>query len=149
MTYYRQIVLKIFSLRDNEKLFEPFLLLQKRRSNRQVKRKKYTEDLDIKITDDEEEEEVDVTGPIKTEPILPEPVQEPDGETLPSMQFFVVSWELEKFERFVLLLRITVGWLHLFLQENPSEEDAAIVDKVLSMRIVKKEVRASIFNGSP
>ena len=41
--------------------------------------------------DDEEEEEVDVTGPIKTEPILPEPVQEPDGETLPSMQFFVVS----------------------------------------------------------
>uniref|UniRef100_A0A8C4LU13 Chromodomain helicase DNA binding protein 8 n=1 Tax=Equus asinus asinus TaxID=83772 RepID=A0A8C4LU13_EQUAS len=87
--------------------------IQKRRSNRQVKRKKYTEDLDIKITDDEEEEEVDVTGPIKTEPILPEPVQEPDGETLPSMQFFV---------------------------ENPSEEDAAIVDKVLSMRIVKKEL---------
>lgn len=117
------------------------MLLQKRRSNRQVKRKKYTEDLDIKITDDEEEEEVDVTGPIKTEPIHPEPVQEPDGETLPSMQFFVVSWELKKFERFVLLLRITVGWLHLFLQENPSEEDAAIVDKVLSMRIVKKEVR--------
>lgn len=28
----------------------------------------------------------------------------------------------------------------LFLQENPSEEDAAIVDKVLSMRITKKEV---------
>jgi hypothetical protein len=26
------------------------------------------------------------------------------------------------------------------LQENPSEEDAAIVDKVLSMRVVKKEV---------
>uniref|UniRef100_F6T0B0 Chromodomain helicase DNA binding protein 8 n=1 Tax=Ornithorhynchus anatinus TaxID=9258 RepID=F6T0B0_ORNAN len=70
---------------------------QKRRSNRQVKRKKYTEDLDIKITDDEEEEEVDVTGPVKPEPILPEP-------------------------------------------ENPSEEDAAIVDKVLSVRLVKKEV---------
>lgn len=28
----------------------------------------------------------------------------------------------------------------LFLQENPSEEDAAIVDKVLSMRLTKKEV---------
>lgn len=26
-------------------------------------------------------------------------------------------------------------------KENPSEEDAAIVDKVLSMRVVKKEVR--------
>uniref|UniRef100_A0A8C0KRD9 Chromodomain helicase DNA binding protein 8 n=1 Tax=Canis lupus dingo TaxID=286419 RepID=A0A8C0KRD9_CANLU len=91
-----QIVLKVFSLRDLHSSL-PFLPLQKRRSNRQVKRKKYTEDLDIKITDDEEEEEVDVTGPIKTEPILPEP-------------------------------------------ENPSEEDAAIVDKVLSMRIVKKEL---------
>lgn len=42
----------------------------------------------------------------------------------------------------VLLLTISLfDWLHLFLQENPSEEDAAIVDKVLSMRIVKKEVR--------
>ncbi|XP_062993879.1 chromodomain-helicase-DNA-binding protein 8 isoform X5 [Elgaria multicarinata webbii] len=92
--------------------------VQKRRSNRQVKRKKYTEDLDIKITDDEEDEELDVTGPIKAEqppapePPAPEPI--PEGETLPSMQFFV---------------------------ENPSEEDAAIVDKVLSMRVVKKEVR--------
>ncbi|XP_062993883.1 chromodomain-helicase-DNA-binding protein 8 isoform X8 [Elgaria multicarinata webbii] len=91
--------------------------VQKRRSNRQVKRKKYTEDLDIKITDDEEDEELDVTGPIKAEqppapePPAPEPI--PEGETLPSMQFFV---------------------------ENPSEEDAAIVDKVLSMRVVKKEL---------
>uniref|UniRef100_A0A673Y650 Chromodomain helicase DNA binding protein 8 n=1 Tax=Salmo trutta TaxID=8032 RepID=A0A673Y650_SALTR len=58
---------------------------QKRRSNRQVKRKKYTEDLDIKITDDEDEPEEDV-------------------------------------------------------DENPNEEDAAIVDKVLSMRLTKKEV---------
>ncbi|XP_072833110.2 chromodomain-helicase-DNA-binding protein 8 isoform X1 [Pogona vitticeps] len=91
--------------------------VQKRRSNRQVKRKKYTEDLDIKITDDEEDEELDVTGPVKTEqppapePPAPEPI--PEGETLPSLQFFV---------------------------ENPSEEDAAIVDKVLSMRVVKKEL---------
>uniref|UniRef100_A0A8C9TCA0 Chromodomain helicase DNA binding protein 8 n=1 Tax=Scleropages formosus TaxID=113540 RepID=A0A8C9TCA0_SCLFO len=67
-----------------------------RRSNRQIKRKKYTEDLDIKITDDEDEpeEEVDVTT-------------------------------------------TTMG---ASLSENPSEEDAAIVDKVLSMRITKKEV---------
>uniref|UniRef100_A0A7N8XY32 Chromodomain helicase DNA binding protein 8 n=1 Tax=Mastacembelus armatus TaxID=205130 RepID=A0A7N8XY32_9TELE len=80
----------------------------KRRSNRVVKRKKYTEDLDIKITDDEDEQEdVDVTTTaLKQE-------MELDGDGLPSMQFFV---------------------------ENPSEEDAAIVDKVLSMRITKKEV---------
>ncbi|XP_077154434.1 chromodomain-helicase-DNA-binding protein 8 [Ranitomeya variabilis] len=88
--------------------------VQKRRSNRQVKRKKYTEDLDIKITDDEDDEEVDVTGPVKSEPVLlPEPIPLLDHETVPSMQFFV---------------------------ENPSEEDAAIVDKILSMRVVKKEL---------
>uniref|UniRef100_A0A674HTT9 Chromodomain helicase DNA binding protein 8 n=1 Tax=Taeniopygia guttata TaxID=59729 RepID=A0A674HTT9_TAEGU len=78
---------------------------QKRRSNRQVKRKKYTEDLDIKITDDEEDEELDVTGPARPEQPPAPPPPEPDGA------------------------------------ENPSEEDAAIVDKVLSMRVVKKEVR--------
>uniref|UniRef100_A0A8C4J301 Chromodomain helicase DNA binding protein 8 n=1 Tax=Dromaius novaehollandiae TaxID=8790 RepID=A0A8C4J301_DRONO len=99
--------------------------VQKRRSNRQVKRKKYTEDLDIKITDDEEDEELDVTGPVRPEqppapqPPMPEP--EPEGETLPSMQFFV---------------------------ENPSEEDAAIVDKVLSMRVVKKELPSGQFTES-
>uniref|UniRef100_A0A674HKH2 Chromodomain helicase DNA binding protein 8 n=1 Tax=Taeniopygia guttata TaxID=59729 RepID=A0A674HKH2_TAEGU len=87
--------------------------VQKRRSNRQVKRKKYTEDLDIKITDDEEDEELDVTGPARPEQPPAPPPPEPDGaEALPSMQFF----------------------------ENPSEEDAAIVDKVLSMRVVKKEL---------
>ncbi|XP_062480313.1 chromodomain-helicase-DNA-binding protein 8-like, partial [Pezoporus occidentalis] len=87
--------------------------VQKRRSNRQVKRKKYTEDLDIKITDDEEDEELDVTGPTRPEQPPAPPPPEPDGDALPSMQFFV---------------------------ENPSEEDAAIVDKVLSMRVVKKEL---------
>ncbi|XP_065278989.1 chromodomain-helicase-DNA-binding protein 8 [Emys orbicularis] len=94
--------------------------VQKRRSNRQVKRKKYTEDLDIKITDDEEDEELDVTGPVRPEqPPAPQPpAPEPEGETLPSMQFFV---------------------------ENPSEEDAAIVDKVLSMRVVKKELPSGQF----
>lgn len=67
-----------------------------------VKRKKYTEDLDIKITDDEDEQEdVDVTttaaavasisgvtaAQIKQEIEL-------DGDGLPSMQFFVVSVEI-------------------------------------------------------
>ncbi|XP_069094372.1 chromodomain-helicase-DNA-binding protein 8 isoform X2 [Pleurodeles waltl] len=91
--------------------------IQKRRSNRHVKRRKYTEDLDFKITDDEEEEDVDVTGLVKMEPMAVSegllPPTEP-AECVPSMQFFV---------------------------ENPSEEDAAIVDKILSMRVVKKEVR--------
>ncbi|KAL0966321.1 hypothetical protein UPYG_G00293860 [Umbra pygmaea] len=101
-------------------------MLAKRRSNRQVKRKKYTEDLDIKITDDEDEpdEDVDVTttsaiasvpggaaGQLRGEQLKQELAL--DGDGLPSMQFFV---------------------------ENPNEEDAAIVDKVLSMRIMKKEV---------
>lgn len=84
---------------------------------------------------------MDVTGPIKTEPILPEPVQEPDGETLPSMQFFVVSWELKQYERLSCSSQSLLTNCIFLLQENPSEEDAAIVDKVLSMRIVKKEVR--------
>ncbi|KAM4605422.1 chromodomain-helicase-DNA-binding protein 8 isoform 2-T4 [Polymixia lowei] len=101
-------------------------LATKRRSNRVVKRKKYTEDLDIKITDDEDEQEdVDVTttaaavasisggmaAQLMGEQLKKE--MELDGDGQPSMQFFV---------------------------ENPSEEDAAIVDKVLSMRITKKDV---------
>ncbi|XP_061588745.1 chromodomain-helicase-DNA-binding protein 8 isoform X3 [Cololabis saira] len=92
-----------------------------RRSNRVVKRKKYTEDLDIKITDDEDEQEdVDVTTTTAavasisggTAAQLKQQI-ELDGDGQHSMQFFV---------------------------ENPSEEDAAIVDKVLSMRLTKKEV---------
>ncbi|CAB1326523.1 unnamed protein product [Coregonus sp. 'balchen'] len=95
-------------------------MLAKRRSNRQVKRKKYTEDLDIKITDDEDEPEEDVdvttttaavasitggaTGQLMGEQLKQE--LQLDGDSLSSMQFFV---------------------------ENPNEEDAAIVDKVLSM----------------
>lgn len=64
-----------------------------------VKRKKYTEDLDIKITDDEEEQEdIDVTttaaavASISGVPParIPQEVElDPDG--LPSMQFFVVG----------------------------------------------------------
>ncbi|KTF78871.1 hypothetical protein cypCar_00020442 [Cyprinus carpio] len=71
---------------------------QKRRSNRQVKRKKYTEDLDIKITDDEDEMDADVdvtTTPVSSAGHLQsmgaELHQELDGDGLPSMQFFVVS----------------------------------------------------------
>uniref|UniRef100_H3CR68 Chromodomain-helicase-DNA-binding protein 8 n=1 Tax=Tetraodon nigroviridis TaxID=99883 RepID=H3CR68_TETNG len=96
-------------------------LIMKRRSNRVVKRKKYTEDLDIKITDDEDEQEdVDVittsaavasisggtAAQLKQELEL-------DVDGHPSMQFFV---------------------------ENPSEEDAAIVDKILAVRVTKKEL---------
>ncbi|XP_068456612.1 chromodomain-helicase-DNA-binding protein 8 isoform X2 [Clinocottus analis] len=92
-----------------------------RRSNRVVKRKKYTEDLDIKITDDEDEQEdVDVTTTAAavasisggTAAQLKQEL-ELDADGQPSMQFFV---------------------------ENPSEEDAAIVDKILSIRLTKKEV---------
>lgn len=70
---------------------------QKRRSNRQVKRKKYTEDLDIKITDDEDEMDADVdvtTTPVSSAGHLQsmgaELQHELDGDGLPSMQFFVV-----------------------------------------------------------
>ncbi|XP_075953358.1 chromodomain-helicase-DNA-binding protein 8 isoform X1 [Anarhichas minor] len=96
-------------------------LITKRRSNRVVKRKKYTEDLDIKITDDEDEQEdVDVTTTAaavasisggSAAQLKQELELDVDGQ--PSMQFFV---------------------------ENPSEEDAAIVDKILSIRLTKKEV---------
>ncbi|XP_041805875.1 chromodomain-helicase-DNA-binding protein 8 isoform X3 [Chelmon rostratus] len=96
-------------------------LITKRRSNRVVKRKKYTEDLDIKITDDEDEQEdVDVTTAAEALASIScgaaaqlKQEMEMDGDGHASMQFFV---------------------------ENPSEEDAAIVDKVLSMRLTKKEV---------
>uniref|UniRef100_A0A6Q2YKY8 DNA helicase n=1 Tax=Esox lucius TaxID=8010 RepID=A0A6Q2YKY8_ESOLU len=84
----------------------------KRRSNRQVKRKKYTEDLDIKITDDEDEpdEDVDVTTTSTIASVTGGAAGQLMGEQL--------KQELE----------------------NPNEEDAAIVDKVLSMRVTKKEV---------
>lgn len=101
---------KLIYKRDISCLFSPLCVItlllltipcsgQKRRSNRVVKRKKYTEDLDIKITDDEDEQEdVDVTttaaavasisggaaAQLKQEVEL-------DGNGQPSMQFFVVS----------------------------------------------------------
>jgi len=74
---------------------------QKRRSNRQIKRKKYAEDAEGK----QSEEEVKGSMKIKKNS-APLPGEQP-------LQLFV---------------------------ENPSEEDAAIVDKILSSRTVKKEV---------
>ena len=75
---------------------------QKRRSNRVVKRKKYTEDLDIKITDDEDEQEdVDVTTTAAAVASISgntaaqlKQEMELDGDGQPSMQFFVVSVKL-------------------------------------------------------
>lgn len=138
-----------------------------------MKRKKYTEDLDIKITDDEDEQEdVDVTTTAAAVASISSgaPVQlkqevELDGDGLPSMQFFVVSVEqyhfflLSRWDRCWLCVFwgvcfyshlcvaicdvCSVSFWHVFiLQENPSEEDAAIVDKILSMRLTKKEVRS-------
>lgn len=68
-----------------------------------VKRKKYTEDLDIKITDDEDEQEdVDVTTTAAavasisggTAAQLKQQV-ELDADGQPSMQFFVVRSEIK------------------------------------------------------
>jgi len=75
--------------------------VEKRRSNRQIKRKKYAEDAEGK----QSEEEVKGSMKIKKNS-APLPGEQP-------LQLFV---------------------------ENPSEEDAAIVDKILSSRTVKKEV---------
>uniref|UniRef100_A0A670JCV1 Chromodomain helicase DNA binding protein 9 n=1 Tax=Podarcis muralis TaxID=64176 RepID=A0A670JCV1_PODMU len=72
-----------------------------RRSNRQIKRKKYAEEGEGK----QSEEETKVSVKIKKNS-TPLPAEQP-------LQLFV---------------------------ENPSEEDAAIVDKILSSRIIKKEV---------
>ncbi|KAM6430240.1 chromodomain-helicase-DNA-binding protein 9 isoform 6-T6 [Liasis olivaceus] len=78
---------------------------QKRRSNRQIKRKKYAEEGEGK----QSEEETKVSVKIKKNS-APLPAEQP-------LQLFV---------------------------ENPSEEDAAIVDKILSSRIIKKEIPGTV-----
>uniref|UniRef100_A0A8C6YG49 Chromodomain helicase DNA binding protein 9 n=1 Tax=Naja naja TaxID=35670 RepID=A0A8C6YG49_NAJNA len=78
---------------------------QKRRSNRQVKRKKYAEEGEGK----QSEEETKLSVKIKKNS-TPLPAEQP-------LQLFV---------------------------ENPSEEDAAIVDKILSSRIIKKEIPGTV-----
>uniref|UniRef100_A0A665VDA6 DNA helicase n=1 Tax=Echeneis naucrates TaxID=173247 RepID=A0A665VDA6_ECHNA len=75
------------------------------RSNRQVKRKKYAEELEARLSD----EEVKVI--VKTKKTNTAASKEP------ALQLFV---------------------------ENPSEEDAAVVDKIMSSRIIKKEVSPGV-----
>ncbi|KAG7242554.1 hypothetical protein INR49_020267, partial [Caranx melampygus] len=77
----------------------------KRRSNRQVKRKKYAEELEARLSD----EEVKVIVKAKKTNTA--------ASKEPALQLFV---------------------------ENPSEEDAAVVDKIMSSRIAKKEVSPGV-----
>ncbi|TKS69801.1 Chromodomain-helicase-DNA-binding protein 7 [Collichthys lucidus] len=79
----------------------------KRRSNRQVKRKKYAEELEARMSDDE----------VKV--IVKAKKANTAASKQPALQLFV---------------------------ENPSEEDAAVVDKIMSSRIVKKEMEEEPFN---
>ncbi|MEE6513208.1 hypothetical protein FKM82_020742 [Ascaphus truei] len=77
---------------------------QKRRSNRQVKRKKYAEEGEGKQSEDEPK------ASVKPRKSAARPAEQP-------LQLFV---------------------------ENPSEEDAAIVDKILSSRAVKRETQSGL-----
>uniref|UniRef100_A0A8B9CMS0 Chromodomain helicase DNA binding protein 6 n=1 Tax=Anser brachyrhynchus TaxID=132585 RepID=A0A8B9CMS0_9AVES len=75
---------------------------QKRRSGRQVKRRKYNEDLDFKVVDD-------------------------DGETIAVLGAGRTS----------ALSASTLAWQ----AEEPPEDDANIIEKILASRMVQKEVR--------
>uniref|UniRef100_A0AAR2IIT3 DNA helicase n=1 Tax=Pygocentrus nattereri TaxID=42514 RepID=A0AAR2IIT3_PYGNA len=79
--------------------FFSFLSLTKRRSGRQVKRRKYNEDLDFKVVDD-------------------------DGETIAVLGT----------GRIPAISSSTLAW------QEPPEDDANIIEKILSVRTVKKEV---------
>uniref|UniRef100_A0A8C9L622 Chromodomain helicase DNA binding protein 6 n=1 Tax=Pavo cristatus TaxID=9049 RepID=A0A8C9L622_PAVCR len=76
---------------------------QKRRSGRQVKRRKYNEDLDFKVVDD-------------------------DGETIAVLGAGRTS----------ALSASTLAWQ----AEEPPEDDANIIEKILASRMVQKEVRS-------
>ncbi|XP_060775157.1 chromodomain-helicase-DNA-binding protein 6 isoform X5 [Neoarius graeffei] len=78
----------------------------KRRSGRQVKRRKYNEDLDFKVVDD-------------------------DGETIAVLGT----------ERIPTLSSSTLAWQ----AEEPPEDEANIIEKILSVRTIKKET----FPGEP
>ncbi|KAG7326696.1 hypothetical protein KOW79_010097 [Hemibagrus wyckioides] len=78
----------------------------KRRSGRQVKRRKYNEDLDFKVVDD-------------------------DGETIAVLGT----------ERIPALSSSTLAWQ----AEEPPEDEANIIEKILSVRTIKKET----FPGEP
>ncbi|XP_077315307.1 chromodomain-helicase-DNA-binding protein 6 [Lithobates pipiens] len=77
---------------------------QKRRSGRQVKRRKYNEDLDFKVVDD-------------------------DGETIAVLGAGRAS----------ALSASTLAWQ----AEEPPEDDANIIEKILSSRIVQKEITSA------
>uniref|UniRef100_A0A8C3EGD0 Chromodomain helicase DNA binding protein 6 n=1 Tax=Corvus moneduloides TaxID=1196302 RepID=A0A8C3EGD0_CORMO len=77
--------------------------IQKRRSGRQVKRRKYNEDLDFKVVDD-------------------------DGETIAVLGAGRTS----------ALSASTLAWQ----AEEPPEDDANIIEKILASRMVQKEVSA-------
>uniref|UniRef100_A0A8C9EU30 Chromodomain helicase DNA binding protein 6 n=1 Tax=Pavo cristatus TaxID=9049 RepID=A0A8C9EU30_PAVCR len=76
---------------------------EKRRSGRQVKRRKYNEDLDFKVVDD-------------------------DGETIAVLGAGRTS----------ALSASTLAWQ----AEEPPEDDANIIEKILASRMVQKEVRS-------
>ncbi|MCJ8729281.1 hypothetical protein PDJAM_G00104320 [Pangasius djambal] len=78
----------------------------KRRSGRQVKRRKYNEDLDFKVVDD-------------------------DGETIAVLGT----------ERIPAISSSTLAWQ----AEEPPEDEANIIEKILSVRTIKKET----FPGEP
>uniref|UniRef100_A0A672PWZ6 Chromodomain helicase DNA binding protein 6 n=1 Tax=Sinocyclocheilus grahami TaxID=75366 RepID=A0A672PWZ6_SINGR len=79
--------------------------VQKRRSGRQVKRRKYNEDLDFKVVDD-------------------------DGETIAVLGN----------GRFAAMSSSTLAWQ----AEEPPEDEANIIEKILSARTVKKEVTVTV-----
>uniref|UniRef100_A0A4W6CPR3 Chromodomain helicase DNA binding protein 8 n=1 Tax=Lates calcarifer TaxID=8187 RepID=A0A4W6CPR3_LATCA len=114
---------------------------QKRRSNRVVKRKKYTEDLDIKITDDEDEQEdVDVTTTAAAVASISggtaaqlKQEMELDGDGLPSMQFFVVI----KPDTLVLSSYLHCEWASL----EQLEKDKRIHQKIKRFKTKHAQMR--------
>uniref|UniRef100_A0A8C1H3G2 Chromodomain helicase DNA binding protein 6 n=1 Tax=Cyprinus carpio carpio TaxID=630221 RepID=A0A8C1H3G2_CYPCA len=80
--------------------FSLSLSVQKRRSGRQVKRRKYNEDLDFKVVDDDGET-IAVLGPGR----------------IAAMSSSTLAWQAEE----------------------PPEDEANIIEKILSVRTVKKE----------
>uniref|UniRef100_A0A8D2PMJ9 Chromodomain helicase DNA binding protein 6 n=1 Tax=Zosterops lateralis melanops TaxID=1220523 RepID=A0A8D2PMJ9_ZOSLA len=82
---------------------------QKRRSGRQVKRRKYNEDLDFKVVDD-------------------------DGETIAVLGAGRTS----------ALSASTLAWQ----AEEPPEDDANIIEKILASRMVQKEVSGKDVSGA-
>lgn len=113
--------------------------LQKRRSGRQVKRRKYNEDLDFKVVDDDGET-IGVLG----------------SGRIAAMSSSTLAWQAEvtvatsavmPHHRPALLLegRSKTHWnnSHLLSFQEPHEDEANIIEKILTVRTVKKEVTVS------